>query len=692
MAFAVGKGRFGPIRLGPGGACLPRHDRAKGVGAELHFCRAKRRDVVLAKERVLAARNFAARVQRLPRNPDQKVTMLMTAALPAGLHAAAVTPYADTLITTLRIDVLHALFPMKGFPRCAELALTLIWPGHRIDPVQAIPYDILRTFAHKVRARADLRASIERTWSARRSLAAAAHDGPLARVKDACAAIGWKWIAPFRFETRDGRDLDLLKARDGDAWALPFDRWLHEVRQALREREWRAAARRRRGVAGIERGIDVRATMALYSLGGTTAEERGYIRSTLVAGSEWCTRAFHAEKAKTQSSARCPYCSTGEDETLDHLWWRCPAWNDIRGRHQLAVGLLHEDWPPCLRRCGVMPVHVPSLKRRAELAAHAGVSYAPPPPPPRKKKPPPRRGQAPPPPPASPAPSLPIPSTETLVEREGKQWVVVWTDGASANNQDDRFRRAGWGAWWCRGHRSNASRVLEGADASGQPANQTNNRAEARAVLDAGLPRATRDWSGHHYRFWWDGDAAEPATADGRIAWGVGVNAGVYNNVLRPAWREKRALVKRSLQSRAWMMQTAVEWLAAECRGVARSGALRGGDFVLGEHGAIRTVCALGAPTTYGPSGITRRPVFAGARRTEDAIRRAAGTQRTRAQALAARRAAGTSRGQKATWACGIFPEYDGIRRGFGAAGAAAAAAAPPAPPPPPPPPPTGAG
>ena len=44
----------------------------------------------------------------------------------------------------------------------------------------------------------------------------------------------------------------LLAARDdGAAWALPRERWLHEVRQALREQEWRVAAKRRSGVAGI---------------------------------------------------------------------------------------------------------------------------------------------------------------------------------------------------------------------------------------------------------------------------------------------------------------------------------------------------------------------------------------------------------------------------------------------------------
>ena len=32
-----------------------------------------------------------------------------------------------------------------------------------------------------------------------------------------------------------------------------------------------------------------------------------------------------------------PTCTCGtEEENLRHLWWRCPRWADIRGRHGLS--------------------------------------------------------------------------------------------------------------------------------------------------------------------------------------------------------------------------------------------------------------------------------------------------------------------------------------------------------------------
>ena len=50
------------------------------------------------------------------------------------------------------------------------------------------------------------------------------------------------------------------------------------------------------------------------------------------------------------------------------MWWECPAWDTIRSGYQLATSLRSGDWPACLLHCGIMPVHVPSLKKRAAEA------------------------------------------------------------------------------------------------------------------------------------------------------------------------------------------------------------------------------------------------------------------------------------------------------------------------------------
>ena len=44
-------------------------------------------------------------------------------------------------------------------------------------------------------------------------------------------------------------------------------------------------------------------------------------------------------KARALSSPICPFCDTGEEETKEHCFWRCPRWKPIRDE---ALGLLQQ--------------------------------------------------------------------------------------------------------------------------------------------------------------------------------------------------------------------------------------------------------------------------------------------------------------------------------------------------------------
>eukprot|EP00662_Eupelagonemidae_sp_cell21_P057433 gene57433-biopygen28340 len=61
-------------------------------------------------------------------------------------------------------------------------------------------------------------------------------------------------------------------------------------------------------------------------------------------------------------------------------------------------------------------------------------------------------------------------------QRDGR--TIVFTDGAATNNQDERFRRAGYGAYWGPAHPLNIGALLKGS-------NQGNNAAELQAVIAA---------------------------------------------------------------------------------------------------------------------------------------------------------------------------------------------------------------
>ena len=125
--------------------------------------------------------------------------------------------------------------------------------------------------------------------------------------------------------------------------------------------EWRAAAGRRKDVAGIEEGIDRAATTAVLRGGRRTACAHG-ILCTVIAGGSWTRdRLF---RCMVVSSAVCPYCDSGEVETQEHRYWTCIAWQTVRERHTMAVKAQRDDWPQCLICCGVMPAGLPAPQQQ----------------------------------------------------------------------------------------------------------------------------------------------------------------------------------------------------------------------------------------------------------------------------------------------------------------------------------------
>eukprot|EP00973_Karenia_brevis_P012488 1694887-Karenia_brevis.AAC.1 len=37
------------------------------------------------------------------------------------------------------------------------------------------------------------------------------------------------------------------------------------------------------------------------------------------------------------------------------MWWKCPAWQNVRSKHGIAAGAYSAAWPRCLSICGLMP-------------------------------------------------------------------------------------------------------------------------------------------------------------------------------------------------------------------------------------------------------------------------------------------------------------------------------------------------
>jgi ribonuclease HI len=210
---------------------------------------------------------------------------------------------------------------------------------------------------------------------------------------------------------------------------------------------WARAASRRTDMQGLELGVESDASSHLLRCRSDPAFHTGILRSVLAGAVTYGHRLF---RAGITSSNICPFCTCGMPETLDHMYWECPAWREERFKHSLATTAFKKDWPSCFRCCGILCNGVAINEDTVDWDMAADT----------------------------PEPVTdPVPGNarfETLIE--GK--VVVYTDGACVHNQLPALRRAGVGVWWGRNHPNNYSAPLAGH-------NQTNQRAELTAVIYA---------------------------------------------------------------------------------------------------------------------------------------------------------------------------------------------------------------
>ncbi|CAE8644441.1 unnamed protein product, partial [Polarella glacialis] len=193
--------------------------------------------------------------------------------------------------------------------------------------------------------------------------------------------------------------------------------WGHLARAGIRLAAWRPAARRRQDMRGIENGIDRDATLARLRSSRTSPFQEGVLRSIL-AGAIIIIYGGGAPCGMTLD--RSTVCSGTKWLLRGQLAWQPAAL-----------------CPPAPTRYFLLSVTLWILT----------------------------------------APDMP-----DIFEAEPEHWVegrvVVFTDGASRDNEHHTLRRAGVGAFWGKNHALNVAEPLPGES-------QTNNRAELAAVIRA---------------------------------------------------------------------------------------------------------------------------------------------------------------------------------------------------------------
>ena len=373
-----------------------------------------------------------------------RIEMVASLVVQSSLYGVESGGPVAVALHRLQSACLKAVWGLNRQLRARELVFTLLAPGHRVDPKQAAAYQCLRTFRCMAASSAELRALLLNVWSSCSACPQAKDSGPVGCLSKVLSLIGWTWHQFDEFARPGRAPLPLLGGSLG--W------WLHEVRDGLRCAQWKMVASRRQDCAGMDAlaGVDRLATLKLLNSKTLPAQDKGCLRSVL-SGSLRTFERLH--QAGLKDSPLCPFCNRAS-ETLQHLWWHCPAWQHQRFDARLPCEAVRRDMPPCTQSLGVYMEDSDVLAFQ-QIVPTGGFAPLP--------------------------EELRAPGSESL---SGAR-VVVWTDGACRNNQQSRFRRAGAGAFYAVGSCLNFAFALDGRD-------QTNNRAELLAVVMV-LRRDQRD-------------------------------------------------------------------------------------------------------------------------------------------------------------------------------------------------------
>ena len=320
---------------------------------------------------------------------------------------------------------LSATWGMNRQLRAKELVFTLCAKGHLIDPCQAVGYRCLTLLRKMLSRRRDLHPLFESLWAVSRNRNGL-RAGPLGLCFEVLDELGWLWLEPYVFTRPHKSPLHLVEG--------PNSWYQHEIREGLRCVEWNKVGERRRDCEGLAGAVvDRTATCALWKSKKNTLSARPPARSR-----HGLAAAPGLLQAGLKDTPLCQFCRQA-DETVSHCIHDCPCWAFLRlGAPSADV---RATWPVCTRSLGVFLEDPRVVELQSNFVGAEDVAL------------------------------------DQVCEYTGVGGEVsVWTDGASRNNADDRFRRAGAGIHYAENCPHNRALALPGKV-------QTNQRAELYAVV-----------------------------------------------------------------------------------------------------------------------------------------------------------------------------------------------------------------
>ena len=298
-----------------------------------------------------------------PARFKHRLRMSAASPLPCAVFGTELQDLTQGQKTQLRTAVSNVLWRGKTWCRSAATTFTLIAPGHLLHPRQACIWQAFTVARRLLARRHDIRASFVATWEAIQHDASVVKRlwGPVRRLHQAVIELRATWREPFCIITEHNVRLHLFQGSSLQ--------WKHDLRHALRTMVWvsdRAFLNRldMQG-AGV---IAYDATVSLLRRSERPKRQKRYkqsaplslfeqthLRAILTGAVRTSEKLF---KAQSCASPNCVHCGRDVIESVEHLFWHCPAWDQLRASFLHNFGNHLANAPSCTKCCGILPQDV----------------------------------------------------------------------------------------------------------------------------------------------------------------------------------------------------------------------------------------------------------------------------------------------------------------------------------------------
>ena len=238
--------------------------------------------------------------------------------------------------------------------RCAEIVDAIFLKGHVVDPEQGRPYRLVSNILNILLKNGPNKDRAIRLWQKVRP----GNGGLVARTKQTLDNLNTPWTVDAEKRSFFG-EVELKQDTKHEI--------LHTIRDKLRRIKWRKAAIRRPDMEGLE-DLSYEKSRALWKkniLDSHLQRSLEYVLSNAVWTRE---RKFRHTKGGNESSPKCKFCDSNEDETPEHIYWKCKKWEEIREKFPLARKVYQETRYMVTKACGLVLRSEDHLHSQARVA------------------------------------------------------------------------------------------------------------------------------------------------------------------------------------------------------------------------------------------------------------------------------------------------------------------------------------